>query len=70
MVSYDLVRLDSSDSQLRSWRMEVTLVVRSYWLVTYLAALRCTASNFLVLSTEWGFHTEEQYSKWGRTKEM
>ncbi|KAH3885820.1 hypothetical protein DPMN_009819 [Dreissena polymorpha] len=51
--------------------MEDMLLVLWYdLLVTYLAALLFTISSLYAISFVKGFHTVEQYSRPGRTREM
>jgi len=70
MVSCALVRRDSSVSHPKCSIMEDTLLVLWYRLVTYLAALLCTISSLETRSFVYGFHTVEQYSRPGRTREV
>ena len=46
----------------------MTLLIFRYLLVTYLAERRWTISIFLLPWSVYGFHTEAQYSMFGRTR--
>jgi hypothetical protein len=56
--------------QFRCSIMLLTLEVLWQRLATYLAALRCTCSNWVMSSLVYGSHTEQTYSSDGRTKDV
>ena len=65
-VSWIFVLLDSSGSHWRASSIDDTLLVFLKRLETYLAALRWIISIFCISSFWLGFHTDAQYSRFGR----
>ena len=57
----------SSGCQSSSFNIAVTLDILSCWLVTHMAARRCTFSSVCFCLVTRGSHTEAAYSKCGRT---
>ena len=75
VISYSItgrasVRRLAGVRQFRCSIMLLTLEVLWQWLTTYLAALRCTCSHWVMSSLVYGSHTEQTYLSDGRTKDV
>ena len=67
MQRREWTRLSSSGCQFSSFNIAVTLDILSCWLVTHMAARRCTFSIACFCLVSRGSHTEAAYSRCGRT---